>query len=123
MSDMALFEEGKLAPHKQRSIFQGSAYMLVDDLLSGGTSVSTIPPRISIKGAKFREMVLKWRTNTSSQRRFLKCGNCKCRGALLALTTKVVTIAITLHPACWSPDNKKPDAEVAKANPQAEKLP
>ena len=112
MSDMALFEEGNSLISKD--LFK--ELTAVDDLLSGGTSVSTIPPRISIKGAKFREMVSGEQTQVRKD------------DFLNVVIVNAGALARTYYegeydsdnptpPACWSPDNKKPDAEVE--NPQA----
>ena len=112
MSDMALFEEGNSLISKD--LFK--ELTAVDDLLSGGTSVSTIPPRISIKGAKFREMVSGEQTQVRKDD-FLNVVIVNAGALSRAYYEGEYDSDNPTPPACWSPDNKKPDAEVE--NPQA----
>ena len=112
MSDMALFEEGNSLISKD--LFK--ELTAVDDLLSGGTSVSTIPPRISIKGAKFREMVSGEQTQVRKDD-FLNVVIVNAGALSRTYYEGEYDSDNPTPPACWSPDNKKPDAEVE--NPQA----
>lgn len=112
MSDMALFEEGNSLISKD--LFK--ELTAVDDLLSGGTSVSTIPPRISIKGAKFREMVSGEQTQVRKDD-FLNVVIVNAGALSRTFYEGEYDSDNPTPPACWSPDNKKPDAEVE--NPQA----
>ena len=112
MSDMALFEEGNYLISKD--LFK--ELTAVDDLLSGGTSVSTIPPRISIKGAKFREMVSGEQTQVRKDD-FLNVVIVNAGALSRTYYEGEYDSDNPTPPACWSPDNKKPDAEVE--NPQA----
>lgn len=112
MSDMALFEEGNSLISKD--LFK--ELTAVDDRLSGGTSVSTIPPRISIKGAKFREMVSGEQTQVRKDD-FLNVVIVNAGALSRTYYEGEYDSDNPTPPACWSPDNKKPDAEVE--NPQA----
>ena len=112
MSDMALFEEGNSLISKD--LFK--ELTAVDDLLSGGTSVSTIPPRISIKGAKFREMVSGEQTQVRKDD-FLNVVIVNAGALSRTYYEGEYDSDNPTPPACWSPDNKKPDAEVE--TPQA----
>lgn len=112
MSDMALFKEGNSLISKD--LFK--ELTAVDDLLSGGTSVSTIPPRISIKGAKFREMVSGEQTQVRKDD-FLNVVIVNAGALSRTYYEGEYDSDNPTPPACWSPDNKKPDAEVE--NPQA----
>lgn len=109
---MALFEEGNSLISKD--LFK--ELTAVDDRLSGGTSVSTIPPRISIKGAKFREMVSGEQTQVRKDD-FLNVVIVNAGALSRTYYEGEYDSDNPTPPACWSPDNKKPDAEVE--NPQA----